>query len=64
MKNKLIEKIVKMSFDSGEGHIPSALSILDLLIVLYERVIDKDNQLILSKGHASLSLYADNFNVA
>lgn len=65
MKNKLIEKIVKMSFDSGEGHIPSALSILDLLIVLYGRVIDKDNQLILSKGHASLSLYVvlDHYNL-
>ena len=65
MKNKLIEKIVKMSFDSGEGHIPSSLSILDILIVLYQNIIDDNNKLILSKGHASLSLYVvlDHFNL-
>lgn len=56
-----------MSAKSNEGHIPSALSILDLLWVLYDRVLnitpetvnnhDRDI-FILSKGHASLGLYA------
>ena len=32
MKNKLIEKIVKISHTSKEGHIGSSLSILDLLL--------------------------------
>lgn len=53
--------------ETGEGHIPSAFSILDLLWVLYDRVLnvtpqnardpDRD-RLVLSKGHASLGLYA------
>jgi len=65
MKN-LKEKIIKMSAKSKEGHIPSALSVLDLLWVLYDRVLnitpEKVNNpdrdiFILSKGHASLGLY-------
>jgi transketolase len=66
-KNYLIEQIVKMSASAGEGHIPSALSILDILWVLYDRIlkINPDNPIatnrdrfVLSKGHASLGLYA------
>src|SRR3989337_2134466 len=63
----LKEKIIKMSAKNNEGHIPSALSILDLLWVLYDRVLNiapekannRDRDIfILSKGHASLGLYA------
>ena len=52
---------------SGEGHVPSALSILDILWVLYNRILRVDpanpawlerDRFILSKGHASLGLYA------
>lgn len=52
--------------NSGEGHIPSALSIVDILWVLYDKVLsiyphDPNNpnrdRFILSKGHASLGLY-------
>jgi len=59
--------IVKTSAAAGEGHIPSALSILDILWVLYDKVlkIDPNNpadanrdRFILSKGHGSLGLYA------
>lgn len=59
--------IVEMSVVSGEGHIPSALSILDILWVLYTKIlrINANNPLdfnrdrfILSKGHGSLALYA------
>jgi len=63
---RLKEKIIKMSVKNNEGHIPSALSILDILWVLYDRVLnitperadrpDRDI-FILSKGHASLGLY-------
>lgn len=65
-KKALIEKIVKMSAAACEGHIPSALSILDILWVLYDRIlrINPENpadptrdRFILSKGHAALSLY-------
>ena len=66
-KKHLIEKIVKMSALAGEGHIPSALSILDILWVLYDRILKIDpanpiepnrDRFVLSKGHASLGLYA------
>lgn len=40
------------------GHIPSALSILDIIWVLYDKVMIKDDQFILSKGHGVMALYA------
>lgn len=59
--------IVRASHSSKEGHVPSALSVLDILWVLYSSSIfnfdtkktpnpDQDH-FILSKGHASLGLY-------
>lgn len=61
MKN-LIKRICQISHLSKEGHIGSSLSILDILYVLYEKFITFDtldrNRVILSKGHASLGLYA------
>lgn len=65
--NFLKKQIVQAAFDSKEGHIPSAFSILDILYVLYNRVLNIDtvnpraewrDRFILSKGHASLGLYA------
>lgn len=52
---------------AGEGHIASAFSILDILWVLYDRVLrfdpgnpksDGRDRFVLSKGHGSLALYA------
>jgi transketolase len=58
-------KILEASHISKEGHIPSALSILDLLYCIYlefpattDLELGKDFDFILSKGHASLALYA------
>ena len=51
---------------SKEGHIPSSLSVLDLLFVIYteflatqniKREVVVGNRFVLSKGHASLGLY-------
>ena len=62
----LIKKIVDIATLKKEGHIPSSLSILDIMYVLYNDVLDinsiKENRIdrdrfILSKGHASLGLY-------
>ncbi|OGF26079.1 transketolase [Candidatus Falkowbacteria bacterium RIFOXYB2_FULL_47_14] len=59
--------IVETAYRSKEGHIPSAFSILDVVWVLYDKIlrVDPSNQedpnrdyFILSKGHASLGLYA------
>lgn len=60
---ELIRKIVKTSFNAKEGHIPSSLSILDIIYVFYEN--KSNDKLILSKGHASLGLYVvlDHFNL-
>jgi transketolase len=59
--------IIQASFDAQEGHIPSAFSVLDILWVLYDKVLNHDpsapqrpdrDRFVLSKGHASLGLYA------
>lgn len=64
---QLKKEIVESAFSSGEGHIPSSLSILDILWVLYSKILTVDpkkpndpnrDYFILSKGHASLGLYA------
>lgn len=55
--NFLRKKIVTMAKKSREGHIGSCLSILDILWILYQDFYEKNNIIILSKGHASLGLY-------
>ena len=67
MIKKLTRRIVDLSYEAQEGHIPSALSVLDIMWVLYDKVMkiypkgpdneDRD-RFILSKGHAALALYA------
>lgn len=58
--------IAEVSFDRQEGHIPSAYSILDILYILYNEVMDIDpnkpnkvirDRLVVSKGHSSLGIY-------
>lgn len=56
--NKLIKRIIDISFKKREGHIPSSLSILDILYVLYDDILQNKHHFVLSKGHASLGLYA------
>lgn len=72
MKSKELAKLIrvfslKAVYNSKSSHIGSALSITDILAVLYSDVMlhfpDKPNSperdyLILSKGHACISLYA------
>lgn len=57
--------IARVASIAKEGHVPSAYSIMDILWVLYEDVMKVSGQnglesdkFILSKGHASLALYA------
>lgn len=57
--------VLERAYAAGVGHIGSALSVADLLAVLYGRTLrisrpddpDRD-RFILSKGHAALALYA------
>ena len=55
--NKLIRRILITATDAKEGHIPSALSILDIVWVLYY-IMKPSDKFVLSKGHGSLALYA------
>tara|TARA_B110000495_G_C23029957_1_gene613086 strand:- start:1819 stop:2550 length:732 start_codon:yes stop_codon:yes gene_type:complete len=57
--NKLILRILKISNIGSEGHVPSSLSILDIINTLYKVFITKKNldKFVLSKGHGSLALY-------
>ncbi|MFA6171825.1 MAG: transketolase [Patescibacteria group bacterium] len=65
--NELKKRIIKTVYAKKEGHIPSAFSILDILWVLYDRVLRIDpakpndparDRFILSKGHASIGLFS------
>ena len=42
---------------AGEGHIPSAFSIVDIVATLYEKVLTEDDYFILSKGHGCAALF-------
>lgn len=59
----LKKKILEMAVKAGEGHIPSAFSVLDILWVLYDQVLDikphikGNDHFILGKGHSSIGLY-------
>lgn len=55
---KLRNRILEVAYRDGMGHIPSALSILDIVWTLYDKVMTKDDQFILSKGHGCMALYA------
>ncbi len=66
MMNEMKQAIITAAANAGEGHIASAFSVLDILWVLYDRVLRIDplnpdgferDRFILSKGHASLALY-------
>ena len=59
--------ILKTICTGGGGHIPASLSIVEILTVLYHRIMKVDpknprdperDRLILSKGHAGVALYA------
>jgi transketolase len=55
---KTKKRLLQMHFESGVGHIGGNLSCLDSLMVLYHRVLKKDDLFVLSKGHSAGSLYA------
>lgn len=60
--------ILELSYHAGVGHVGCALSIADIIFVLYEKILrisspkdPKRDYFILSKGHAVLALYATFF---
>lgn len=55
---RLRRRILEISHRAGEGHIPSAFSVLEIVHVIYDRILGQEDRFILSKGHACLALYA------
>ena len=59
MNNSVRKNILKTSYEAQAGHIPSALSIVEILESLYRDIMDmKEDKFILSKGHGCLALYS------
>ena len=67
ISNQIRKEIIKMKYNSQEGHLGSALSCVDILNVLYYKILNIDpknplaenrDRFILSKGHAASVLYA------
>lgn len=50
--------LLAAAYKAQSGHIPSSLSCLDILDVIYRDVLEPGDRFILSKGHAALALYA------
>lgn len=66
MNNDLRARIVDMIANAGEGHIPSAFSIVDIVEILYAKLLKVDSKrprwderdyFVLSKGHGCAALY-------
>ena len=66
LSKNIRKNILKLSYKANSSHIGSSLSIVDLLVVIYNEIInpkskkDLENspyKFILSKGHACLALY-------
>lgn len=67
LAKKIRRKILKMIFESQSSHIGAALSIVDILVVLYFKIMNfspenyndpSRDKLVLSKAHGSAALYA------
>ena len=55
--NKSKKRLLQMHFESGIGHLGGNLSCLEMLMVLYHRILGPDDLFILSKGHSAGALY-------
>ena len=57
MHKEIRKLVVDAAFHAKHGHIPSALSITDILVAL-DKVKTTKDEFILSKGHGCLAYYA------
>jgi len=53
----LRQRLVRMHFESGVGHIGGNLSCLDALALLFNEYLQEDDRFVLSKGHSAGALY-------
>ena len=63
--NKTIKNIrtniLNLTYKAKSSHIGSCLSIVEILAVLYGKILKDKDRFILSKGHAALALYCTLF---
>ncbi len=57
LQKKARLRLLQMHYEAGVGHIGGNLSALDSMLYLHHNVMQKDDQFILSKGHAAGALY-------
>src|SRR6476660_5636159 len=50
-------RLLRMHYEAGVGHIGGNLSVLDIMMSMYDRVIMEGDEFILSKGHAAGAWY-------
>src|SRR5262245_43045269 len=54
---KARQRLLKMHFEAGVGHIGGNLSCLDAVMVAHHQVLGPDDLFVLSKGHSAGALY-------
>lgn len=57
LSKKVRKEIFAMALETGEGHIAPAYSCVDIIVALYETVLNPEDKFILSKGHACFAQY-------
>ena len=57
MDKEIRKTIIDAAFHAGHGHIPSALSIVEILLAI-DKVKQEEDIFVLSKGHGCLGYYA------
>ena len=51
------QRLLRMHFEAGVGHIGGNLSAMDILLCLYHEILEPTDAFVLSKGHAAGALY-------
>ncbi len=54
---ELRRKVLDLGLEQGEAHIGGCFSEIEILITLYDLIMEKDDKFILSKGHCSHPMY-------
>src|SRR3989344_5986286 len=54
---KIRGRVLNTALNVKDGHIAPAYSCLDILVILYEKIIEPEDKFILSKGHGCLGFY-------
>jgi transketolase len=57
MENEIRKLIITAAYKAGHGHIPSALSIVEIITSVHS-IMTENDVFILSKGHGCLAYYA------